>query len=207
MSFNPSAKDNRNIEYELTPEGPTVARCVRVIEIGKQDSRYGVQDRCVINFSLPFHFIKLGDEEKQKFISQPFGINMSNNEGSTMAEYVKALNSSAQSLGDFLNQPCQLNIVHYDRKDGKGRGERIDSVTRLLPGIEVPELDTEPFWFEWKNPDPSVWQKIPPFTKTLIQEAVNYPDSKVEQMVKDLEGGAVKGKETPELDNTDDIPF
>lgn len=204
MSFNPSAKDSKNIEYELTPEGPTIARCVRVVEIGKQDSKYGVQDRCVINFSLPFHFIKLGDEEKQKFISQPFGINMSNNEGSTMAEYVKALNPDAQSLGDFLNRPCQLNIAHYDRKDGKGRGERIDSVTRLLPGIEVPELDTEAFWFDWKNPDPKVWAMIPPFTKTLIQEAVNYPDSKVEAMVRALEGGVTKA---PQLDDSDELPF
>ena len=207
MSFNPSAKDDKTVKYELTPVGPTVARCVRVIEIGKQDSKYGVQERCVINFSLPFHFIKLGEEEKQKFISQPFGINMSNNEGSTMAEYVKALNPEAEDLGGFLDRTCQLNIVHYERRDGKGRGERIDSVTRLLPGIEVPELDTEPFWFSWKDPDPQVWGKIPPFTKSLIQEAVNYPDSKVEAMVKQLEGGDIKGKETPALDNSDSLPF
>jgi len=200
MSFNPSAPDTGpKGNIELIPEGPTPARCARVIEIGVQKNdlhpEYGEKNKVVIAFSLPNHKININGEEKQRFISVPFGISMSNNEASTMAQYVKALNPHAQNLGEFLDRPCQINIAHYTKRDGN-TGERIDSVSPIMPGYEVAELDTEPFWFQWDNPDPRTWEMIPQFTKDLIQEAVNYPGSKVQEMVDSLSN-----------DNTDDLPY
>lgn len=201
MSFNPSAPDKGGrASFDLVPEGPTAARCARVIEIGQQESKYGTQDRAVIAFSLPMYHIEINGEKKQRFMSNPFGINMTTNEGSTMYQYTKALNPQATKLGDFLNRPCQLVVAHYKKGDGN-MGDRIDAVSPIMPGYEVPELDTEPFWFEWDDPNPAVWPMIPEFTKNLIREAKNYPGSKVEEIDKGYESGVYSE------DADQDLPF
>ena len=183
MSFNPNKKGSQ-IEYELIPKGPHMARCARVIEIGEQDGMYGKQNKVVISFALPNVLMKMGDgTEKQRLISNPFGITLSTDEKSTMYKYTKALdpNGTAERLGDFLNAPCQV-VIGHNTKEGKTR-DRLDSVSPILPGIPVPDLDIDPYWFEWENPSQEVWRKIPKFTQELIRKAANLAGSKVEKML------------------------
>lgn len=183
--FNPSKKEQK-VQFDLIAEGPHPARCSRIIELGDQDSQYGVQTKVVIAFNVTDSFITLADgSKKQRMISNPFGINMSNNEKSTMAQYTKAINPRAQSLADFLGRPCQVSVIHY-KKDDTER-DRLDSVAPIIPGLEIPELDIEPFWFQFDQPEPELWKQIPEFTQNLIKKAVNYPGSEVERMVYALE--------------------
>jgi hypothetical protein len=187
-AFNPNAEDTRTFDRELLPaKKPLMARCARIIEIGKQASQYGVHNKAVIALNLPDFSMDIGGESKQRMLSNPYGINMSNNENSSMRQYSKALNPDASCLGDFLNHTCQVTVVHYTKGNGE-TGEKIDSIAPLIAGIEVPPLDIEPYWFEWNNPDGDVWALVPEFTRTLIQGAVNYPGSLVEEMVNALEG-------------------
>lgn len=192
MSFNPNDK-NAKKQYDLVPKGPHMARCARVIEIGVQASeKYSDQNKAVIVFSLPNVKIKMADgAEKQKMISQPFGIQLSSDEKSNMYKYTKALdpNGEAKSLGDFLNKPCQVVVGHYEK--GDRTNDRLDSVSPILPGIPVPDLDLEPFWFEWDKPSQEVWKKIPKFTQDLIRGAVNFPGSRVERMVAADDAGEI----------------
>tara|TARA_Y100000114_G_scaffold50443_2_gene46047 strand:- start:6261 stop:6857 length:597 start_codon:yes stop_codon:yes gene_type:complete len=197
MTFNPNAKPENSFERELIPEGPHLARCVRVVEIGKHHNpKYDkTQNKVIIVFSLPnviMNFGEIGD--KQAFISHPYGITISNFEKSDMYEYTSALDptGSVTDLGGFLNKPCQISIKHQAR-EGKSPYARIDGVAPMLPGLEVPELDTDPFWFQWDNPDPEIWNKLNDFTKNLIQEAVNYPDSLVQRVAE----GEVSGNDIP----------
>jgi len=181
MSFNPSAKESKP-SFDLIAEGPHPARCSRIIEIGEQESQYGVQTKVIIAFNVTDSFITLADgTQKQRMISNPFGINMSNNEKSTMAQYTKALNPRAESLEDFLGRACQVSVVHY-RKDDTTR-DRLDAVAPIIPGLQIPELDIVPFWFRWDAPDAELWEQIPEFTQNLMKKAVNYPGSAVEEMV------------------------
>ena len=208
MSFNPNAKPTE-VERELIPEGAHIARCVRVIEIGKHLSGFPPQDgkeeypkeKAVIVFSLPNVIREFGDlGEKQAFISNPFGITMSSNEKATMRKYAKALDPRGESenLGGFVNQPCQLAVIHKERKD-KPPVAVIDSVAPILPGIEVPEADTETFWSRWDQPDVQILRMVPEFTRNLIKEALNYPDSPMERAMLELE--AASG------DSDEDVPF
>lgn len=187
--FNPNAKDS-GFERELIPAGTHAARCVRVIEIGKQYSKLydNESNKVIIVLSLPHVLVTVGGEEKQAFISNPFGITISNNDRSSMKQYTRALDpkGEAKSLGDFLNQVCQVLVTHR-QKDDKTYA-RLDSIAPILPGFPVPELDTEPLWFRWQAPDPEVWKKLPDFQKELIKEATNYHGSYVEEMVKSVEG-------------------
>jgi hypothetical protein len=144
------------------------------------------KDKAVIVFSLPeviFEFGELG--EKQAFISNPFGITMSTNDRATMKLYAKALDPQGQGsdLGSaFLNKPCQLVVKHKER-EGKPTVAVIDSVAAIHPSMQVPEADTEPFWFKWDEPDHQTLQMIPEFTQNLMKEAVNYEGSKVQALL------------------------
>lgn len=206
--FNPNAKPEQ-LDRELIPEGAHLARCARVIEIGQHLSGFPQPDgkeefpknKAVIVLSLPNviqNFGELGD--KQAFISNPFGITMSNNDRAIMRQYSKALDpqGTAQNLGDFLNRPCQVSVIHKPRKD-KPPVAIIDSIAPCLPGLEVPELDTEPFWFQWNDPDPEILAKVPPFSRELMTQAVNYIDSRVERLMQQMD-------QDPQEDTQDD-PF
>ena len=199
--FNPFAEDTGGFERELIPEGPHAARCVRVIEIGKQYSqRYDNEaNKAVIVLSIPNVKMEINGEEKQRFISNPFGITISNNERATMRQWARALcPDGGNSLGDFLNQPCQVVVRHQKKEDGSSF-DRIDSIAPILPGLEVGELDMEPFWLQWNSPDPEVLAQVPEFTRGLIKQATNYQGSLMEEAMEQVErttDGA-----------TEDVPF
>lgn len=196
MAFNPNAKSAAG-EFNLIPNGIHAARCARIIEIGQQHSpRYdridedtgatipSISDKAVIVFALSnvtFEFEGLGN--KQAFISNRYGVAKSTNDRSTMKQYAKALDPKgvATSLKDFLTMPCQVSIVHVN-KDGKTYAN-LDSVAPILPGLQIPELDTDAFMFEWDNPKPELWAKIPQHTQELITGAWNFKGSKVEKML------------------------
>ena len=191
--FNPNATSTEYAREE-TPPGMHAVRCARVIEIGQQTSPiYGTKDKVVIQFSIPAITINVNGEEKQKFISNPFGVTKSTHEKSTMKQYAKALAPNAVNLGEFLTKAAQINVIHQQKNDRTI--EKIDSVAPILPGLEIPELDTEPFWFEWNDPSYEYWAMIPEFTKKLIMQADNYTGSFIEEMVLDI--GVIQDDNVP----------
>ncbi len=199
MTFNPNAQGNSNKERDLIPSGIHAARCARIIEVGKQhapkfdreDEETGqiikaISDKVIVIFSLSnvlFDFPGLG--ERQAFISNRYGITKSTNDRSTMRQYTKALDPQGQAtcLADLLNKPCQVSIKHTN-KDGKVYAN-LDSVAPILPGFAIPELDTEPFIFEWDNPDMTIWEKLNDFTKDMIKGATNYHGSKIQKALEE----------------------
>jgi len=184
--FNPFDQSSGNNERELIPQGPHAARCVRVLEIGKQTSvKYpDPKDKVVIAFTVPGCTIEINGEEKQRMISNQFGLTISNYEKAPLKRYADALcPEGGSNFGDFLGKAAQLYVKHTPpNKDGKVY-EKIDSVAALLPGIIVPEPDVPMLWLKWNDPDPEVYSQIPEFTQNLIKEAVNYRGSKMEEMV------------------------
>jgi len=181
-AFNPNAETS----FEQIPEGIYLARCVRVIELGDQASELypDPKPKAQIVLSIPAHTVTVNGEEKQSFISNLYGITMSSSDRSTMKQYTRALDPKGQatSINYFLDQPCQVTVKHNQ----KGRAV-IDSIAPVVPGTEVPAVDTPLLYFSQVNPDPEVWAQVPEITKQIIKEAVSYPGSKVEAMVKSLE--------------------
>jgi len=57
-------------------------------------------------------------------------------------------------------------------------------------GMTVGELDTEPFYFDFYNPDEDVWQnKLWDGIRETMKKADNYHGSELEKMVLRLEAG------------------
>lgn len=202
MAFNPNAEQT-SFEREIVPAGVHAARVARIIEIGEQHSpRFdkhdeetgelikSIADKVIISFSLPNVVRNFGDEigDKQSFIGNNWGIKKSVDLKSTMKKYTKAIdpNGECKDYSEWLGRPCQVSVQHTSREDKTFAN--LDSVAPIMPGYPLDELDTEPFFFEWDNPDPELWPKIPEFIQERIKDAVNYPGSKVEAMVNELEG-------------------
>lgn len=189
--FNPFDDTSGGFERELIPEGPHAARCARVIELGIQHSpKYpdSDADKVAISFAVPGFTININGEEKQRFIGNPFGITKSSFEKSTLRQYARALcPEGGSSLGDFGGKPCQIYVTHPPVAADKRPYDKVDSVSPLLPGIEVEELDVPFIWFQWNKPDPEVWALIPSFQQELIMGATNYPGSYVEEMVNGID--------------------
>ncbi len=190
--FNPSKPDS--FQRELIPEGPHAARCVRIIELGDQSSRYGVVPKAVIVLSVPGVTMEYNGEQKQAHISNGYGINISSSDKGFMRDYTNALNPNAQNLGGFLDETCQIHVEHEKEKDPVR--QKIKQISALIEGIPVAEADTKLFWLRWLEPDPEVWEMISNFQKNLIRgsldgkilPAVNYRGSAMEEMVHMIEG-------------------
>lgn len=198
--FNPFEKAS-SFEKDLIPEGPHAVRCVRVLEIGQQSSpKYpDPKPKVVVAFTLPNITIDIGGEEKQRMISNPFGITISNDDRSTMSQYARALcPQGGASMGDFLGRAAQAYIRHRPGKEGRVY-EDIDSLAALLPGVDVPEADLPLLWLKWNDPDPEVYSQIPAFTQNMIKQAANYHGSKMEEMVLAFEGDQSAASDEPRI--------
>ena len=184
--FNPFESTSGGGDWDLIPQGPYAARCVRIIEIGKQTSQKypDPKNKVVIAFTIPSQKIEIGGEQKQRMISNPFGLTISNWENAPLRRYADALcPQGGSSLGDMLGQAAQIYVKHTPpNKDGKVF-EKIDSVAALLPDVVVPDADVPLLWFKWNDPDIEVYAQLPEKTQERIKSAVNYPGSKVEEMV------------------------
>lgn len=193
MALNPQDKGTK-----ISPPAPgTVpARVARIIEIGEHASfKYGVKDQVQIWYSLPTRLIsEEGDfQGKQHQIRTP-RMTKSSNERAALMKHVDALKPDATGLGELLNRPCYLTIVHNKAKDSKGTEQTYANITGVMAvpeGMTVGEIDTTPFYFDWDNPDPEVWTKhLWDGMRETIMKAENYKGSAVELMVLGLEAKA-----------------
>lgn len=186
MAFNPQDKAATGKDFTIADEGMTLARLARVVEVGTQETQYGDIRRAYFYYSLPFQTVEIDGEEKQMMIrSKPLKISSwrDGNRKAGILDHIDALNKDAQSLADVINCPCMLNIIHTKSIDGTKTYANIDSITPVMAGQEVPELDTDPYYFDFYTPDMEVWEKLSDHLKDMIKSAVDYPGSTLESML------------------------
>jgi hypothetical protein len=190
MALNPQDKSS-GVKISPPAPGTIPARLARIIELGEHDGKYGVKDQLQLWFSLPTRLITdEGDYQGKQHMVRTQYLTKSSNEKAALMKYVTVLKPSATDLGELLNQPCYLNIVHNEVKTGDKVAvyANIMGIMPVPEGMTVGELDTEPFYFDFDNPDETVWEKnLSDYSREKIKEANNYPGSAVERMVLGLE--------------------
>lgn len=186
MSLNPQQKNMPQIS--LPEPGVVPARLARVIEIGVHDTFYGEKDQVILFYSLPTRIIDQADSDyngKQHMI-RTAPLRKSSSEKATLMEHVNVLLPTATSLGQLLDQPCFVTIIHNEVESG-GQSRtfaNIKNVSGVPEGIVVDALDTTPFYFDFDAPDEDIWtENLWDGIKEQIMSAKNYPGSKVEEMV------------------------
>lgn len=194
--FNPQEKQSSGPAIPVPDRGVVPARVARVIEIGEHDTHYGLKDQLVIFYSLPTRLIDAPDSDfhgKQHMIRSKPLKKSSNEKAALMTDHINVLNPAARSLDELLTLPCFVTIDHNEVESG-GESRTFANITQVsgVPeGIDVGELDTEPFYFSFDEPDEDIWQnQLWDRIREQIMEAKNYPGSAVEKMVLRLEAMA-----------------
>lgn len=196
MAFNANDKPTMP-QQEAMEEGLYPARLARIIELGDQEDKYGVKSRVVLAFTIPSQTIEIDGEHKQRML-MTFPLNKTSNPDATLAKYVKALGGATWE--DIINKPCMIEVTN---KLVKGvMRNNITNVVKPMHGVEVPEPDCDVFIFDFDNPSKEVYDKLSEFRQQQIQQALNYPNSAVEELVEGKSGDSVE-----ESEDTEDSPI
>ncbi len=171
-------------------EGTVPARLARIIEVGVHSHpQYKDKDQVVFMYSLPTRIIEEEGDYfgKQSMIRTQPMTNSTSNKAALYKHRLVLDGAETTSFRELLNAPCYLTIIHNE-VEGKGTFANISSVSGVPEGLEVGELDTTPFYFDFDSPDADVWTtNLWDGIREKIQSAVNYPGSRVEEMVLRLE--------------------
>lgn len=185
MSLNPQAKPTSNIP--LPDAGIVGARLARVIEVGVHDTFYGEKDQVILFYSLPTRIIEEeGEYQGKQHMIRTAPLRKSSSDKATLMEHVNVLMPTATSLGQLLDQPAFVTIIHNEvESQGSSRTfANIQSISGVPEGMEVGALDTTPFYFNFDEPDEDIWNdSLWDALREQIMTAKNYPGSEVEKMV------------------------
>lgn len=173
MSFNPQEAQQVKREYELPDEGLYPARLARVIEIGDQETKYGVKTQVILGFTVPSLTMEIDGETKQRMF-WTFGINQTSNPDGTLMKYVKALNPTATHMKDMLGKACMLELAHSKPKPDGTQYANISSITKPMAGIETPEPDIETYMYEFENREDEIFGKIGEYRQQQVRAAKNW---------------------------------
>lgn len=187
MAFNPKQSQNQagKKDFPIAPEGTTPARLARIVELGTQSTQYGEMKQVVFMYSLPMHQIEYNGEWKQQFIStsrmkvSAFKDPKSGRK-STLMKHVDALDEGCEDLRELLGKECLLTIIHNQNQDGTRTYANIDNVSKPMPGMNNDQLDTDPLYFDFDNPEAESWDSLSDYMKNIIRTAIDYPGSDVE---------------------------
>ena len=190
MALNPQDK-SQGSKIGIPAEGTIPARLVRIVELGVHDTKFKEKDQVQFWFSLPTRIITdEGDYQGKQHMVRTQALTKSSNEKATLMDYVNVLAPSATGLGELLNKPCYLRIIHNKVDSGKGivTYANIAGVMPVPEGMNVGEADTVPFYFDFDAPDAEIWTKyLWDNIREKIMSAKNYTGSAVEKMVLGLE--------------------
>jgi len=135
-------------DYELIPEGVHPARTVRMVDLGTQESDYGLRRQLWVAWELPFERRKFtvdGEEREGPALASKFYTFSAHEKSALRIAYESVLGSlddaKLQREGGFdpkplLDQRCQVHIGRT--ANGK---DKVMAVLPLARGQEVPQRE------------------------------------------------------------------
>lgn len=146
--------------FECLDEDIYLARIAGIVDIGEQETKYGMKPQMIITYELVTELVD-GQPYHQ---SQWFGVSL--NEKSNFFKLLKSLgcpidNPSEFDISVLLGRPVQLNISKTKNDEGNDRN-KIESVSKVMKGTEVAKLVNEPYFLNLDDPSwPQVIKQIP----------------------------------------------
>lgn len=190
LSLNQSNANKKPVER--IGEGTYPARLVQVLDLGKQvetdwqtgevktwdDGNTMLKPKVWLTFELPDETIDVDGEAKPRWISKEY--NVSFHEKSALTQVVSALNDGkAKTLADLIGQPALVEIG--TTRTGK---DKLTSVSKVVKGMTVGELQNDPKFFDFDNPNRDIYDNLPNFLQEKIKEGAEHSRAtKVSQMI------------------------
>lgn len=203
-------------DFQPHPVGMTIARCIRLIDLGTQESNYMGQRKKVAKVRLVFESATLMDEGEMA--GKPFLVSntytASLHEKSTLRKNLESWRGrkfTAEELEGFdlkniLGKPCMLNLIHEER-EGK-QYANVSSISPLMASMTAPKavnplvyLSLDPEHFD-ENVFNSLSDKLKETIKKSPEYAAIYGKSYAEEEAK-----SAGAKQIPSGIDDDDIPF
>lgn len=204
MTFNakklPAANTSDRKRPDPLDSGSYPARVVQMVILGVQASRpYKGEEKpprltIRITYEMLDEFMK--DEEgndlddKPRWLSEEFPFMSLKADLAKSTKRYFALDPDDKADGDWsklIGAPCVVTIVQEaDKRPGIDRiYEKVANVSAMRPkeAAKAPELKNPPLVWDFYNPDLDVFKNFPEWVQTKIQGAVDYPGSKLEQLL------------------------
>jgi hypothetical protein len=164
-------------EYEQPPEGTTLGRCIRIIDIGTQHGEWQGKPtsrrQCIIVWELPNDLMADGDFAGYPFTVSEFytqSIGPKASLGKMLVSW-RGKEFTKEELDAFnpraiLDKPCTLSLYRND----KGR-TKIGSVSPVMRGTQVPSRVNELVYFMLDEFDAAVYDGLSSGIKDLIAKS------------------------------------
>lgn len=120
-------------------------------------------------------------------------------------------NPNAFTLDKLIGKPCMIGVLNYKKEDGN-TNHKIDTVTKVFKGIQVPDMHNPPLIFDMQKPylDTEAFEKVPNWLQRQIAESPEYKSLLGQQDEKEPQQEAQESTlddEIPDFDNDDEAPF
>ena len=207
MSLTLSANGG-SADFAPHPQGAFAARCVRIIDLGTQESEYMGERKKAHKVVLAFETSETmsgGDFDGKPFmVTQRYTASL--HEKAALRKDLKSWRGrdfneeelAAFHLKNVLNAPCLLNIVHSDR-NGKTYAN-ISAITPLPKGMTAAKAVGDVYFFDLDNPDMATFEKLSDKMKALVELS---PEWRNRMYAKEQ----VDSANSPVAEEEDDIPF
>jgi len=139
------------------------ARVVSLIDIGNQDSPYGVKRQFIVQFELPTEQTETDDgEPRPRLMSYFVNVPETFSPKAKLVQLTEVLGlKSGESYTSMIGKACSVDIGTYT-KDGNEKN-KINSVNKLSKGMDVapaicePLIVSEDSWANLANLDLPEW--------------------------------------------------
>ena len=191
---------------ENPPAGLTVGRCIKVIDLGTQETMFGGKHQIFVYFELPKHRIEIDGEDLPMAISKKYTLSF--NKKARLRQdleqwYGKKFDDKQiDASGGFdpskiLGRPAQIMITH-DENNGKVYAN-INGLMPLPDGAEAPAQENPSELFDLDDPDWDVFDSFGRGMQDWIAKSPEFQALPQRQPAAPVESG--------EKEDYDDIPF
>lgn len=131
------------------------------------------------------------DEERPRWISEDFPFYSLKSEKAKSTKRYLALDPDKEFEGDWtqlVDVPCMVTLIAKpSAKDKNIVYNNVTNVSAMRPkeALKAPELVNSPFLFDFYDPDMTVWEIIPKWTRDKIMRAVDFKGSLLETKLRE----------------------
>lgn len=187
--------------FETPPAGAFPARCYRFIDLGTQPKDWmgntQLKHMIMLSWELPTELMVDG---RPFSIHQRFVWSMS--EKSSLRKYLESWRGQKFTENDFgeggfnteklIGATCTLSIVHAVK--GDKTYANISAVSRMMKGVEIPEMVNEPIYFSLADFNQVTFDKLSQSLKETIARSPEYQK-------------IIDGRKEDHIPEMSDVPF
>lgn len=166
-------------DYTPPPAGTHAAICTRVIDLGSQDTNFGVKHQVMLMWELPEELMTDG---RPFIVSQKYTWSMS--EKATLRKHLESWRGVSFKESDFgeggfdikniLGVGCLLNIINEENKNTGKTYSKVTGVSKLPKSMTTGTPSNQTVYFSLSRFDAQVLNELPEWMRNMIKSSPEY---------------------------------